>query len=132
LFALWSDKIALRADILVGLTIAAVVTISLPIYPVLYCAVLFYGSLVLSTQDWFVRLKPRADISYGTYLYGWPTQMLIFGLAPSLPISLHITFSVALAMALGLASWTLVEKRVKFRPSSVQVEFRDKAHPAII
>jgi peptidoglycan/LPS O-acetylase OafA/YrhL len=131
LFALWSDKIALRADILVGLTIAAVVTISLPAYPALYCAVLFYGSLVLSTQDWFVRLKPPADISYGTYLYGWPSQMLIVGLAPNLPIGLHIAFSVALAMALGLASWTFIEKRVKLRPSSDRAESLPRGFPSL-
>ena len=50
------------------------------------------------------------DVSYGTYLYGWPMQKLLLWHWPSLhPLPLFILAS-ALALACGFASWHLIER----------------------
>ena len=55
------------------------------------------------------RFKRQADVSYGVYLYGWPVQNLCVWYFPH--ISPWVLFAVAwpLALALGFASWHLVE-----------------------
>lgn len=50
------------------------------------------------------------DISYGTYLYGYPVQQTIMLLAPA-SATLLLALSVPLACAFGLASWRFVERR---------------------
>ena len=53
--------------------------------------------------------KVLPDLSYGTYLYGWPAQKLVLMLLPAAPPAL---FLLALPLALGCAllSWRLVER----------------------
>jgi len=56
----------------------------------------------------FKRTLP--DVSYGTYLYGWPTQKLVI-LAGAASPWVVAALAIPISMALGLASWTLVEER---------------------
>ncbi|MDC8785387.1 acyltransferase family protein [Roseateles koreensis] len=65
-------------------------------------------------------LKPfqtLPDISYGTYLYGWPVQQLLISQIQGItPIPL-IFLSLFLSFILGLASWNLIEKPfMKLKP----------------
>ena len=64
------------------------------------------------------RINDSWDISYGTYLYGWPIATVILyynrGLEPGALMSL----SLPLSLLLGAASWWGVEKWTKdLRPS---------------
>jgi len=50
------------------------------------------------------------DVSYGLYLYGWPTQKLLLWYLPSLsPLGLF-ALAAPIAITFGTASWYLVEK----------------------
>jgi peptidoglycan/LPS O-acetylase OafA/YrhL len=54
----------------------------------------------------------RADISYGTYLYGWPVQLLaVHYLQIEQPIDLFLA-SMPGVIVLALLSWFLVENRL--------------------
>jgi peptidoglycan/LPS O-acetylase OafA/YrhL len=60
---------------------------------------------------WFARLAPRADLSYGVYIYAFPVQQVLallhvqrFGLA------VYATASLAGSLAAGWVSWHLVER----------------------
>lgn len=50
------------------------------------------------------------DISYGVYLYGWPSMKLIQWFYPAISIALLIVTTLAASLLLGMASWHLVEK----------------------
>ncbi len=50
------------------------------------------------------------DISYGIYLYGWPVQTLIIWHDRTIDPWLLSALALAIAAALGYASWRLVEK----------------------
>ena len=55
------------------------------------------------------RLRNLPDISYGTYLYGWPVEaLLVFFFHPS--PWLVFAISVVLCAILGTLSWRLVER----------------------
>ncbi len=65
-------------------------------------------------------LRRMPDVSYGTYLYGWPIQCLWISYAGGSP---WVTFLVStpLAMLMGWLSWTLVERpalALKRRPTA--------------
>ena len=50
------------------------------------------------------------DVSYGTYLYGWPVQKLLLWYLPWLTPWALFPASLALSCLCGLTSWYLVEK----------------------
>lgn len=82
---------------------------------------LFVGFLPKVRLPAFVQ-----DYSYGIYLYGWPIQQLIAQTFPDWgPLKLT-ALAIPASIALGAASWFLVEKpalgwkRALFRPRPVQ------------
>lgn len=54
--------------------------------------------------------RPKADVSYGVYIYGWPCQQFILTFFPSL--NPYLLFVSALLLAYGFAflSWRIIEK----------------------
>jgi peptidoglycan/LPS O-acetylase OafA/YrhL len=55
-------------------------------------------------------INRSTDISYGTYLYAWPVQMLLVRYIPGIsPISLLLAATICSA-ALAFLSWSLIEK----------------------
>lgn len=68
-------------------------------------AVLSAGALL--PVGWFTT----HDVSYGTYLYGWPVQQLLLLLLPVHSLGVLLPTSVALSLAAGAASWLLLERR---------------------
>lgn len=55
------------------------------------------------------------DISYGLYLYAWPTQQIILSLNPDVSLVLSVVLTTTISAALGLLSWIMIE-----RPSLAQ------------
>jgi peptidoglycan/LPS O-acetylase OafA/YrhL len=55
------------------------------------------------------RFKRLPDISYGLYLYGWPTQKLLNWYFPVASVWVLLAATVGLASLAGYASWHLVE-----------------------
>ena len=53
---------------------------------------------------------PRADLSYGVYIYHWPVLQLlaVTGLV-ALPVPVFVLLGAVLTLAVALASWRLVE-----------------------
>ena len=56
-------------------------------------------------------LNAKDDISYGVYLYAWPIGTLLIWYQPHLPMLAHGLLTWIGSMALGFASWHLLEKR---------------------
>jgi peptidoglycan/LPS O-acetylase OafA/YrhL len=57
-----------------------------------------------------VRVEPPADISYGMYVYHWPVeQILVAAGATAVGLSAFTFLAIAIAGALALCSWYLIE-----------------------
>lgn len=54
--------------------------------------------------------RPMPDISYGTYLYGWPIQCFWISLVAGTTWWLTFAVSLPLSLACGWLSWHLVER----------------------
>ena len=63
------------------------------------------------TQISFLKtFNSYPDISYGLYLYGWPTQKLLLWYFPFLSPWLLFLFSLVIGCIMGWISWHLVER----------------------
>ncbi|WBT39622.1 hypothetical protein [Hyphomicrobium sp. DMF-1] len=57
------------------------------------------------------RWTQHNDISYGTYLYGWPIQQSLMVAFPSISITANMFAALVLAPLAGFASWTAIETK---------------------
>ena len=56
------------------------------------------------------RINNEVDISYGVYLYGWPTAQLLIRFWPSMPAVMDGLITLAVAVTCGWLSWWFVER----------------------
>lgn len=82
----------------------------------LYRSTLFlaeaYGAVWLALSPLLARpaFDPPADLSYGTYLYGWPIQQTLHALWPQAPALTMLAASIVLTLGVAAFSWFAVEK----------------------
>ncbi len=73
--------------------------------------VLFGGYLLFALgRAGFLRGRSLPDISYGTYLYGWPVQCFWISLVPGTTWWLTFAVSVPMSLLFGWLSWHFVER----------------------
>ncbi len=105
-----------RAPLSGALALALAAAAALLSATFLYKALLFvataYGILWLALAPALAgRLPdPAADLSYGTYLYGWPVQQALHALSPGLSALALLGPSLAVTLGAAALSWFLVEK----------------------
>ncbi|SFD34295.1 Peptidoglycan/LPS O-acetylase OafA/YrhL, contains acyltransferase and SGNH-hydrolase domains [Bosea sp. CRIB-10] len=112
LIYLWREKVPLS---LPGLAVALVVVAlsqATPAYKALLYLVTAWGVLVLALAPPLTRWRsePRADLSYGVYLYGWPVQQAFVALFPTVGALTLFAPSLIVTLLVAAASWYLVEK----------------------
>jgi len=75
----------------------------------LICVSFCLLSFHLATARWFVKLRPKHDISYGIYLWGFPIQQVFTLHSPLNPI-LGIILPLMVTACFALVSWIYVER----------------------
>lgn len=80
---------------------------------------LFYFALTpFASLQWFQRLP---DVSYGTYLYGWPVTKLMVWYMPGISAVAAVVLTMLAALMLGAISWYCIEKPfLKLKPRNIQ------------
>jgi len=66
--------------------------------------------LAYAKNDLIAQFNKFPDVSYGTYLYGWPTQKLLIWYFPAIEAWAVCILSIFIAVSAGAASWYLIEK----------------------
>lgn len=75
-----------------------------------FYAFVCWALLYLGQSPWLDWLpRPRHDLSYGIYLYGWPSQQLFMALFPQAGPYTLMAGALAMATALAWLSWHWVE-----------------------
>jgi peptidoglycan/LPS O-acetylase OafA/YrhL len=93
--------------------ILLVVSLAVPfLYRVLgpICWSLLSVNIALGAKTGFKLWRPAVDISFGTYLYGWPIQKMVISFVPGIAPELLFLVSGLLALGAGFLSWHTVEK----------------------
>lgn len=85
-----------------GTPLAALASILLAAHLTICIGTRSFGRLTAWTQ--------KTDISYGTYVYGWPTQQVLVTFSPALHPVFFAIVSMAIAPVFGYLSWVFVEE----------------------
>jgi peptidoglycan/LPS O-acetylase OafA/YrhL len=105
------DRIRLGAWPLVGLVLAVLLQPHAPARTLLFVAE-SYAAIWLAFLPVLARpaLDPKADLSYGVYLYGWPVQQSLHALSPSAGALALLAPAILLTLIVAAASWYGIEK----------------------
>jgi len=108
----FQDVIPARWSLVAVSVVIVLASSVLPDYRVVAAVPLAYAVIVSGALIHNKRLRLRTDLSYGVYIYGWPTQQLlaICGLV-SLNPSVFFLLATIATLPLAALSWFLVEKR---------------------
>lgn len=85
---------------------------STPLEQLAWFVLTAYAALLLGSLS-FGRLTAwtrHNDVSYGTYIYGWPVQQVLVSLLPAITAPQLAVLAMAIVPAVGLLSWRLVEQ----------------------
>ncbi|NYE21014.1 acyltransferase family protein [Microbacterium immunditiarum] len=109
------DRWGMRAPIgIVSLALALVIVFAVPGFGgQLASPLLAYGLLWLSTVVRQPPLIAKHDVSYGFYIYAWPTaQLLVLVGAANLGVWGFIAVNVLVTLMFATASWLLIERPI--------------------
>ena len=109
---LWSDRLSVSAIVAAALLAATWLAAGTPLYKALLFAFEGYGVIWLALAPGLSHpaLEPHADLSYGTYLYGWPVQQTLVQLFPGAAALSLLPLAVAISLIVAALSWYVVEK----------------------
>ena len=109
---LWRDRVRLSWPIALGLLAAALGLRDTALGPPLLFTAETYAAIRLAFAPALSRpgLDPRADLSYGTYLYGWPVQQSLCALVPAAGAWQLLPPALLLTLGVAALSWYAVEK----------------------
>ncbi|MGO4551856.1 acyltransferase family protein [Lysobacter sp. 2RAF19] len=105
---LWRERIRLSWMPVVALLILAALLRGTPWFAAPYFALVAYGTLWLAFAPVPAKLAHH-DLSYGLYLYGWPSAQIVQTYSPGPPMH-NVLWASVLAFACAAASWFLVER----------------------
>ena len=109
---LWSDRLPVSAIVAAALLAATWLAAGTPLCKALLFAFESYGVIWLALAPGLSHpaLEPHADLSYGTYLYGWPVQQALAQLFPGAAALSLLPPAVAISLIVAALSWYVVEK----------------------
>jgi peptidoglycan/LPS O-acetylase OafA/YrhL len=105
----WRDAIVLHPLGMVGVLVGCVILRSNPWFEIMYSIALVYLVFFVAYAVKLPHIRTR-DLSYGTYLYGWPAQQIVFGLGIGTTPYLNLFGAAAIAMGMAFLSWEFVER----------------------
>lgn len=65
--------------------------------------------IVFASSGWVNRIRPRHDISYGIYLWGFLVQQTVYHYLGHMYIGFHFFLSLLITVAMGYFSYIVVE-----------------------
>jgi len=108
----WRSRARLSIFLVVALAILTALAAGTFLYKALLFAASAYGVLWLALSPSVARfaVEPRADLSYGVYLYGWPVQQCLHALWPGATATVLLAPALAITLMIAALSWYGVEK----------------------
>lgn len=117
---------------LAGLGLASV-SLGTALAAPLFAAATGYAALVLGRHGFGIvgAFARRADLSYGTYVWGWPVAQILIATVPGLTSTSLAVVGLGLTLVLAMLSWIVVEKPAMRLKPAVLARLRPKANAAV-
>lgn len=118
---LYRTEVMDRLSFPVAVACLAIILSTIKVISLFVVALPLFGGMILFwlafkvNLGWFQKINDRWDISYGTYLYGWPVGIALVKLIPTLSGGELIAYNLISAWALGVVSWFGFERFFKYR-----------------
>jgi len=108
----WRDTIRLSLVAVVLLICATWLIADTDLFKPMLFVSTAYGALWLALAPEVTKIvpEPRQDLSYGTYLYGWPVQQMLHHLFPTASAVTLLLPAILITLLVAALSWILVEK----------------------
>jgi len=111
-FAIYKDRIVIDASLPLGLLLLTYLFKENLGGAHFFFLASFTLALYLATRSWIIqKIRLPFDVSYGTFLWGFPIQQLLSKYVPNLTGGAHVIVAGLLAILAGTVSWLLVEKK---------------------
>lgn len=111
LMAVYKEKIAITVGVPIGFFILLLVFKGWSHEKYLIYTFIFMIAIYASSVPFIVKFKKIPDVSYGVYLWGWPTQQVIDNFFLEIKIFPFFIFSLSISLIMAYISWELIEKR---------------------
>jgi len=109
-FTLWADKVMIDIKKPLIFIFGYIVLGDLKVAILMIQVSIFYFVLWLSIQKWFLTFKPKHDLSYGVYLWGFFIAQILVMFFPGINIYYHQFFSICISLIFAYFSCILVER----------------------
>jgi peptidoglycan/LPS O-acetylase OafA/YrhL len=77
----------------------------------LFLIIAFCNSIIyISSRKFILKFKPKYDISYGIYLWGFLIQQILYFLFGTIYAGLHFVVAVSISVPIAYISFILIEK----------------------
>jgi len=108
----WRNRARLSGPLALALLAATALASGTFLYKTLLFLSTSYAVMWLALAPVLTRrsYEPKADLSYGTYLYGWPVQQTLHALFPATAAVVLLAPSLLITLLVAAASWYAVEK----------------------
>jgi peptidoglycan/LPS O-acetylase OafA/YrhL len=110
LSAIYQDKLIISGSTAFAFFTLAYLFSNSPFKQLLFYSGLFSLIIYIATRHSIIRLKAKSDVSYGVYLWGFPTQQCLVAFFPTFGLAFHQIVAILISIILGWLSWHGVEK----------------------
>lgn len=107
---LYREQVPFNPLLVAALAVATWLSTDTPLYHTLLFVTQAYSVLWLALGAPALMRAPRADLSYGLYLYGWPVQQVLFVFFPAVSAAAMIAPAIVISAVIAALSWYLVEQ----------------------
>lgn len=110
LAALFKDRIPINFKISVALFVIYFLFAKASYNKYIFYVAFFYTALYIFSRPLAIKAKVNFDISYGIYIWGWPTQQVLAHSLPNLGFYTHTFLAIVIASLAATLSWFYIEK----------------------
>ena len=108
--AIYAHKITIDLKLLAGMCLISFLFKNTAYAQIIFILTACISTIYVSSNKQLLSFKPRYDISYGIYLWGFLIQQSLFQHFGHLAVGIHCLLAIVISMALALITHIIIEK----------------------